>query len=76
MLHSIHPLAGQGFNKIIRDLSILLCIIKKNGFRIAFNSEINKEFEKITKHKNYIFSNSINLIQEFFNLERKLIIVL
>ena len=39
---------------------------------LPLNSEINKEFEKIIKHKNYIFSNGINLIEEFFNLERKL----
>ena len=28
--------------------------------------------KKKTKHKNYIFSNSIDMIHEFFNLERKL----
>ena len=73
LLHSIHPLAGQGFNMTIRDLNILLSIIKKKiDLGLPLNSAVNKEFEKITKHKNYIFSNSINLIQEFFNFERKL----
>ena len=29
LLHKIHPLAGQGFNMTIRDIKILLEIIKK-----------------------------------------------
>ena len=29
------------------------------------------EFEKKSKHSNYIFSNGIDFIYEFFNLERK-----
>ena len=31
----------------------------------------NKEFEESLRHKNLIFSNGIDLIYEFFNLERK-----
>ena len=31
-----------------------------------------KEFEKNLKHKNFIFSNGIDLIHEFFNIERKI----
>ena len=31
-----------------------------------------EEFEKKTKHKNYIFSTSIDLIYELFNFDRKL----
>ena len=30
------------------------------------------EFENIMKHKNFIFSNGIDLIHEFFNFERKM----
>ena len=33
---------------------------------------VNKEFEKETKSKNYIFSNGIDLIYELFNVESKL----
>jgi 2-octaprenyl-6-methoxyphenol hydroxylase len=29
------------------------------------------EFQKEIKHKNFIFSNGIDLIHEFFNIERK-----
>ena len=32
---------------------------------------INSKFEKKMRHTNYIFSNSIDLIHELFNLERK-----
>ena len=72
LLHRIHPLAGQGFNMTIRDVSILLKIIKKkNDLGLNLDSSINKQFEKESRHKNYIFSNSIDLIYEFFNLERK-----
>ena len=39
---------------------------------MPIDSTVNYEFEKKIKHKNYIFLNSIDLIQEFFNFERKL----
>jgi 2-octaprenyl-6-methoxyphenol hydroxylase len=32
---------------------------------------VNSEFQKKIKHKNFIFSNGIDLIHEFFNIERK-----
>ena len=32
---------------------------------------INNEFEKKLKHKNFIFSNGINLVHEYFKLESK-----
>ena len=32
---------------------------------------MNIEFEKKTRHKNIIFSNGIDFVHEFFNLERK-----
>jgi 2-octaprenyl-6-methoxyphenol hydroxylase len=32
---------------------------------------VSLEFQKKTKHKNFIFSNGIDLIHEFFNIERK-----
>ena len=31
----------------------------------------NAEFEKNVRHKNFIFSNGIDLIHDFFNFERK-----
>ena len=72
LLHRIHPLAGQGFNMTIRDIKILVKIIKKKiNLGLPIDSSINKEFEKNQKHKNYIFSTGIDVIHKFFNLERK-----
>ena len=72
LLHRIHPLAGQGFNMTIRDIKILLSIIKeKQSLGLPIDSSINSEFQKKSKHKNFIFSNGIDLIHQFFNIERK-----
>ncbi|WP_179850572.1 FAD-dependent monooxygenase [Candidatus Pelagibacter communis] len=73
LLHRIHPLAGQGFNMTIRDINVFIRIIKnKINLGLPIDSSVNYEFEKNLKHKNYIFSNSIDFVQEFFNFERKL----
>ena len=73
LLHRVHPLAGQGFNMTVRDIKILFNIIKnKLDLGLSLDSSINAEFENMTKHKNLIFSNGINLIHEFFNFERKI----
>ena len=72
LLHRIHPLAGQGFNMTIRDIKTLLRIIKnKHDLGLPIDSSVNYEFENNSKYKNYIFSNGVDLINEFFNLERK-----
>ena len=38
---------------------------------LQLDSSINIEFQNNLKHKNLIFSNGIDFIHEFFNLERK-----
>ena len=72
LLHRVHPLAGQGFNMTIRDIKILLDIIKnKNSLGLPLDSSVNKEFEEKIRHKNLIFSTGIDLVYEYFNIERK-----
>ena len=73
LLHKIHPLAGQGFNMTIRDIKILLDIIKKRlDLGLPLDSSVNVEFQKNLKYKNFIFSNGVDLIHELFNIERKM----
>ena len=73
LIHKIHPLAGQGFNMTIRDIKILLEIIQnKINLGLPINSSVNQEFQKNTKHRNFIFSNGIDFIYEFFNYEGKI----
>jgi len=72
ILHQIHPLSGQGFNMTIRDIKILLDLIKSrksHGLPIDFS--ICKEFENKTKHLNYIFSIGNDFIYEYFNCDQK-----
>ncbi len=72
LLHRIHPLAGQGFNMTIRDIKVLTDLIKnKISLGLPLDSSINSEFENTSRHSNFIFSNGIDFIHEFFNLERK-----
>jgi len=72
LLHRIHPLAGQGFNMTIRDIKVFINIIKKRcDLGLPLDSSVNYEFENSLRHKNLIFSTGIDLIHEFFNIERK-----
>ena len=73
LLHKVHPLAGQGFNMTIRDIKILLEIIKKRlDVGLSLDNSVNLEFQKKIRHKNFIFSNGVDFIHEFFNLESKM----
>ena len=57
----------------MRDINLLDRIIKnKLDLGLPIDSSVNSEFEKKIKHKNYIFSNSIDLIQEFLILKGNL----
>ena len=72
LLHKVHPLAGQGFNMTIRDIKVLLQIIKKRlDVGLSIDKSVSLQFQKEIKHKNFIFSNVIDSIHEFFNIERK-----
>jgi 2-octaprenyl-6-methoxyphenol hydroxylase len=57
----------------IRDIKVLLDIIKKRiDVGLSLDSSVNLEFQNKIKHKNFIFSNGIDMIHEFFNIERKM----
>ena len=73
-LHSIHPLAGQGFNMTIRDIRKLDEIIdSKTNLGLNINKSIYKEFQHEAKSQNSAFSLGVDLIYEFFRFNRNFI---
>ena len=55
----------------IRDLKLLLKVIKsKIDCGLEINSSCLKDFEENSKSKNFIFSEGINFIQEFFRIKK------
>ena len=69
-LHKIHPLAGQGFNMTIRDIKVLLSLIDfRINLGLSLDSSVLLEFQNKTKHYNYIFSNTIDFIHEYFKID-------
>ena len=73
LLHKIHPLAGQGFNMSIRDIKEIIKLIEfKINHGLDLDNSICIDFEKKTRHKNYIFSNGVDFIYEYFNFENKI----
>jgi len=72
LLHKIHPLAGQGFNMIIRDIKDLSEIIQnKINLGLQLDSFILEEFQNKTKNRNFIFSSGVDFIYELFNFDKK-----
>ncbi len=72
-LHQVHPLAGQGFNMILRDIKILSELIDNRlNLGLPIDSSIPREFEYKLKHLNFIFAHGIDFIHEFFKLDNKL----
>ena len=72
LLHRIHPLAGQGFNMTIRDIKIFSEIIQnKIDLGMQLDSSVLYDFEKKTKNRNFLFSNSVDFIYELFNFDKK-----
>ena len=66
--HKIHPIAGQGWNMTLRDISILVSILKEKlnkGYDIG-DLGMLKEYEKKTKASNLLFAMSIDLIRKVF----------
>ena len=72
LLHKVHPLAGQGFNMSIRDIKKLLFLIDKNlDLGLDIDKSICINFQNIARDKNFIFTQGIDWVYEFFKLESK-----
>ena len=72
-LHQVHPLAGQGFNMVLRDLSSLKKILKNKinlGLDIG-SSDILTQFSKEVKPRNFAYSLGIDFIRNCFSIENK-----
>ena len=73
-IHSIHPLAGQGFNMTIRDIiNFIELIDKKISLGLNLDKSIYQDFEKKVKGQNLIFSLGIDMIYEFFRFNKNFI---
>jgi len=71
-LHTIHPLAGQGFNMTMRDIKILSSLIdEKIELGLSLDNSLFYDFQKKTKHLNYTFGLGIDFIYEFFKIDNK-----
>jgi len=73
-LHVVHPLAGQGFNMILRDLINLEKILKNKislGLDIG-SLDILSEFSNETKPRNLAYSLGIDVIRNSFAFEGKI----
>ena len=72
-LHTVHPLAGQGFNMSIRDVIHLIEIIDyKMNLGLNIDESIYSEFEKKAKSFNVLFSYGLDFIYEFVRFNRKM----
>ena len=67
-LHTIHPMAGQGFNLVLRDIKKLAELMNKiSKLGLLFkNSFLLKDFYNSRKAENNLFGLGINLTNIFF----------
>ena len=73
ILHQVHPLTGQGFNMVLRDLSSLKKILRSKinlGLDIG-SPDILTEFSKEVKPRNFAYSLGIDFIRNCFSIENK-----
>ena len=72
-LHVPHPLAGQGFNMILRDLVNLEKLLKSKlslGLDVG-SMDVLKQFEKENSPRNFVYSIGIDLIKKSFSINDK-----
>jgi 2-octaprenyl-6-methoxyphenol hydroxylase len=76
-LHAVHPMAGQGFNLVLRDikkLSELMCETLKLGLSLK-SSFILKNFYRARKSENIILGLGIDLTNIFFKNNKYLALI-
>ncbi|MDC0937491.1 FAD-dependent monooxygenase [Pelagibacteraceae bacterium] len=73
-LHTIHPVAGQGFNLVMRDIKKLKEVLKYyTGLGISINSSLAlQDFSNQRKSENIITGLSIDLAHSFFKQNKLL----
>ena len=67
-LHTVHPIAGQGFNLVLRDIKKLAELLEKTS-RLGLlykDSFLLKQFYDNRKTENNLFGIGINLTNSFF----------
>ena len=72
-LHLAHPLVGQGFNMILRDLIILEKILKNKlnlGLDIG-SLDVLEEFSDEIKPRNFVYSIGIDFLRKTFAINDK-----
>ena len=73
-LHTIHPVAGQGFNLVLRDIKKLKEVVKYySGLGISIkNSDALKDFYNSRKPENIIMGLGVDLTHKFFRQNKYL----
>ena len=73
--HNIHPIAGQGFNLTIKDISKIVYYIKKyNSLGLELNSnQILESFSNNRKFDNFVFSFGTLAMENIFSSKNKII---
>ncbi len=70
LIHRIHPLAGQGFNMTIRDIKIISSLVNDRiSLGLPIDISVAEDFQKSTKHLNYLYGKAIDGIYEFFRFD-------
>ncbi len=67
--HSIHPIAGQGLNLSIRDISALIDILsftKKYGLDIG-TQKVLEEFQKVRRSDNLLMAATTDILNKLFS---------
>ena len=76
-LHTVHPMAGQGFNLVLRDIKKLAELMSETSkLGLLFkNSFLLKNFRNTRKPENNLFGLGINLTNFFFRDSKYLSVI-